>query len=123
EEPPPGAAACVGAVLGFAAVSVARVRPIRELGIWGALGLAISWLVAFTLFPALQLALRTPTGTTGVAGGTVYGRLAAAVPAFTFRHRRALVTTALLLCAAGAVALFGIPGRVRPMPVAVGSLP
>ena len=118
----PVTASTVAAVLGFAALSVSRVRPIRELGIWTALGLAISWLVAFTLFPALQLALRTPTGTTGVAGGRVYGRLAAALPAFTFRHRRALVTTALLLCAAGAVALFGIPGRLRPMPVAVDSL-
>jgi uncharacterized protein len=118
----PVTASTFAAVLGFAALSVSRVRPIRELGIWTALGLAISWVVAFTLFPALQLVMRTPTGTTRVASGRIYGRLAAALPAFTFRHRRALVTTALLLCAAGAIALFGIPGRLRPMPVAVDSL-
>ncbi|HYY52913.1 MAG TPA: MMPL family transporter, partial [Myxococcales bacterium] len=118
----PVTASTFAAVMGFAALSVSRVRPIRELGIWTALGLAISWVVAFTLFPALQLALRTPTGTTRVAGGRVYAHLAAALPAFTFRRRLALVAAALLLCIAGAVALFGIPGRLRSMPVGVDSL-
>jgi predicted RND superfamily exporter protein len=118
----PVTASTFAAVMGFAALAVSQVRPIRELGIWTALGLAISWVVAFTLFPALQLALRTPTGATGMAGARVYGRLAAAIPAFTFRYRRPLVSAALLLCAAGGVALFGIPGRLPPMPVGVDSL-
>ena len=65
----PVTASTVAAVMGFAALSVSKLRPIQELGIWTALGLAISWLVAFTLFPALQLMLRTPTGTARVAGG------------------------------------------------------
>ena len=34
------------------------------MGLWTAVGLAIAWVVAFTLFPALQKALRTPTGRT-----------------------------------------------------------
>ena len=118
----PVSASTFAAVMGFAALSVSKVRPIRELGIWTAIGLAISWVVAFTLFPALQLVLQTPTGATGVAGGKMYGRLAAALPAFTFRHRRGLVAAALLLCLAGAAALFGIPGRLRSMPVGVDSL-
>src|SRR5205807_2850048 len=57
----PVTASMAAAVLGFASLSVSALRPIREMGIWTALGLLISWIVAFTLFPALQLALRTPT--------------------------------------------------------------
>jgi predicted RND superfamily exporter protein len=110
------------AVLGFAALAVSKVRPIRELGIWTALGLSISWVVAFTLFPALQLRLHTPTGTARIAAGGLYERFTARLPAFTFRHRRRLVTAALLICVAGAVALFGIPGRLSHMPVSVDSL-
>jgi predicted RND superfamily exporter protein len=118
----PVTASTFAAVFGFAALAVSKVNPIRELGIWTALGLAISWVVAFTLFPALQLVLRTPTRTARIAAFGLYDRFAAALPVFTFRHRRGLVTTVLLLCAAGGVALFGIPGRLSPMPVAVDSL-
>ena len=118
----PVTASTFAAVLGFAALTVSKVRPIRELGIWTALGLSISWVVAFTLLPALQLLLRTPTGTAGAAEGGLYRRLAAKVPELAFRHRRVLVGAALLLCIAGAGALFGIPGLLRPMSVGVDTL-
>lgn len=118
----PVTASTFAAVLGFAALSVSKVVPIREMGLWTALGLAISWVVAFTLFPALQLVLRTPTGVARVAGGGLYERLVEALPDFTFRHRRALVGAALLLCLAGAVALFGLPGRLAPMAVGTDTL-
>ncbi|HYR18174.1 MAG TPA: MMPL family transporter, partial [Myxococcales bacterium] len=118
----PVTASTFAAVMGFAALSVSKVRPIRELGIWTALGLAISWLVAFTLFPALQLVLRTPTGTAGASRSGLYQRVAAEVPAFAFRHRRRLVAAVLLLCVAGAAALFGVPGLLRPMSVGVDTL-
>jgi uncharacterized protein len=118
----PVTASTLAAVLGFAALSISKVRPIRELGIWTASGLAISWLVAFTLLPALQLALRTPTGTPGPARGGLYDRIAAGLPAFTFRHRRGLVAAPLVLCLAGAAALFGVPGRLPPMSVGVDTL-
>src|SRR3989449_803615 len=118
----PVTASTFAAVMGFAALSVSKVRPIEELGIWTALGLAVSWVVAFTLFPALQLMLRTPTGTARVAGGKLYGRVAAAIPAFTRRYRRGLVAAVLLLCLAGVAALLGIPGLLSPMPVGIDSI-
>jgi len=118
----PVTASTFAAVMGFAALSVSKVRPIEELGIWTALGLAVSWVVAFTLFPALQLVLRTPTGTARVAGGKLYGHVAAAIPAFTRRYRRGLVAAVLLLCLAGAAALLGIPGLLSPMPVGIDSI-
>jgi uncharacterized protein len=116
----PVTASTFAAVLGFAALSVSKVVPIREMGLWTAVGLAISWVVAFTLFPALQLVLRTPTGT--ARGGGVYERLVRALPEFTFRHRRGFVGSVLLLCVAGAVALFGIPGRLPAMAVGTDTL-
>ncbi len=118
----PVSASTAAAVLGFAALAVSPIRPIREMGLWTALGLALSWVVTFTLFPALQRALRTPTGRTVPVRTALYDRLAAAVPAFSFRHRRGLVAGALLLAAAGLVALAGVPGRLAPMKVGVDSL-
>jgi predicted RND superfamily exporter protein len=59
----PVTASTIAAVLGFGALAVSRIRPVREMGVWTAVGLALGWVVAFTLFPALQKVLRTPTST------------------------------------------------------------
>jgi predicted RND superfamily exporter protein len=118
----PVTASSVAAILGFAALGVSAIRPIREMGLWTAAGLAIAWIVAFTLFPALQKILRTPTGRTVPIRTEAYDRLAAALPAFTWRWRWPLVAVALLLPVAGAVALFGWPGRVAPMRLGVDAL-
>jgi len=118
----PVTASTMAAAVGFAALAVSRIRPIREMGIWTAVGLVLSWVVAFTLFPALQLALRTPTGRSVQVRSALYDRLAASLPAFTFRHRRSLTGGALALCGAGLVALFGVPGLVKGMSVEVDTL-
>ncbi|HET9555210.1 MAG TPA: MMPL family transporter, partial [Anaeromyxobacteraceae bacterium] len=118
----PVTASSVAAVLGFAALAVSPIRPIREMGVWTAAGLALSWVVAFTLFPALQKVLRTPTGRTVPIRSALYDRVAGALPAFTWRLRVPLVAAALLLSAAGVVALTGLPGRLAPMRVGVDSL-
>src|SRR5205823_13385270 len=79
----PVTASTYAAALGFAALAVSSVRPIREMGIWTALALVISWVVAFTLFPALQLVLRTPTRTAAAIGGGASHPLAALLPRLT----------------------------------------
>ncbi|HEY1418378.1 MAG TPA: MMPL family transporter, partial [Myxococcaceae bacterium] len=118
----PVTASSVAAMLGFAALVVSRIRPIREMGLWTAAGLAIAWAVAFTLFPALQRLLRTPTGRMVPIRSALYDRVAEAIPGFTFRWRWPLLVAALALSAAGLVALFGIPGRLSPMRLGVDSL-
>jgi len=118
----PVTASMLAAVLGFAALAVSPIRPIREMGIWTAVALVLAWVVAFTLFPALQLALRTPTGRSVAVRSALYDRVASALPAFTFRYRWALTAGALAFCAAGVVALFGAPGLVRGMSVGVDTL-
>ncbi|ABS27287.1 RND family transporter [Anaeromyxobacter sp. Fw109-5] len=118
----PVTASSAAAVAGFAALAVSRIRPIREMGLWTAAGLAIAWVVALTLFPALQRALRTPTRRSVEIRARLYERVAGALPAFTWRWRRPLVAAALGLAAAGLVALVGVPGRVAPMEVGLDVL-
>ena len=118
----PVTASTVAAVLGFGALQVSKIRPVREMGLWTASGLALGWVVAFTLFPALQRLFRTPTSRSVATRTGVYDRLAEFLPGFTYRFRWPLVVGSLVLSAAGAFALFGIPGRLEHMKVGVDSL-
>ncbi len=115
----PVTASIAAAALGFAALYVSKIQPLRELGIWTALGLVIAWIIAFTLFPALQLALKTPTRAPGMHAPDLYDRISEKIPEFSSRHRKLLVFGALFVSLLGAVALFGIPGKLAPMSVGV----
>ena len=101
--------------VGFAALVVSSIRPIREMGIWVAVGLTLTWVVVFTLFPALQKLLKTPTQHEQRAAGAWFVHFATWLPRFSYRCRWALVGTALLLCGVGTVSLFGAPGLIAPM--------
>jgi predicted RND superfamily exporter protein len=101
--------------VGFAALMVSNIRPIREMGLWVAVGLALTWVIVFTLFPALQRLLRTPTQHEQPAAGTWFVRFAMWLPRFSYRWRWPLVVSALALCGLGGVALFGAPGIMSPM--------
>jgi len=102
---------------GFAALMVSNIRPIHEMGLWVAVGMVFTWVIVFTLFPALQKLLRTPTEQErGMAGAWLVG-FATWLPRFTYRWRWLLVVTSLVLSGLGAVALFGLPGIVGRVPV------
>ncbi|MCC6850242.1 MAG: MMPL family transporter [Deltaproteobacteria bacterium] len=103
--------------VGFAALAVSDIRPIREMGAWVALGLAAVWVITLTLFPALQAILRTPTGQERRTFGPWIQRFATWLPRATYRWRWPLVASSLVLSALGAVALFGLPGVVTPMKI------
>ncbi len=118
----PVTASAVAAVLGFGALGVSKIRPVREMGLWTAAGLAIAWVVALTLFPALQKVLRTPTRRAVQVRSALYDRAADALPRLTYRLRWPLLVGALALSAAGLAALLGIPGRLAPMRVGVDAL-
>jgi hypothetical protein len=111
--------ACTASVfataVGFAALVVSHIRPIREMGIWVAVGLVISWVTTFTLFPALQSILKTPTQVEQKLAAPWFVRFTAWLPGATYRFRYALVGGALAICALGAVALCGVRGVVTPM--------
>ena len=106
--------------VGFAALAVSKIRPVRMMGIWVAIGLVFTWLLVFTLFPALQRILRTPTEQGRKAAGQWFIALTLWLPRFSYRWRWLLVPGALVMCALGAVALFGLPfGLLSPMELQV----
>lgn len=118
----PVTASIVAALLGFAALAVSQIRPIREMGVWTASGLALSWLTSFTLFPALQRLLACPTRRGLTSTGRLYARLADALPGFTYRFRWPVLLVATVVMLAGAGSLFGVPGQLTPMRMEVDAV-
>jgi predicted RND superfamily exporter protein len=111
----PCTASMFATAVGFGALAVSDIRPVREMGLWTASGLIVAWIGCFTLFPALQSLLRTPMRSEKVAIGKWFpGFVDALVPA-SRRYRWPLVGGALLLMMCGAAALFGIPRLVAPI--------
>jgi len=108
-------ASVFAAAVGFAALTVSNIRPIRELGIWTSGGLLLGWIVCFTLYPALQKVLRAPTRQQQQVAGTWVIRAADVIPRWSYRWRWPLVLTALALAIAGLIALLGIPGVLPGM--------
>jgi len=100
--------------VGFAALMVSDIRPIKEMGLWVAVGLVLAWVITFTLFPALQRILRTPTREGERPASDRFVRIATWLPRASYRWRWPLVGASLALSAAGWVALFGGLG-VAPM--------
>ncbi len=118
----PCTASMFATAVGFAALTVSDIRPVREMGLWTACGLIVAWVTCFTLFPALQSLLRTPqSGGSPAAGGRFTAFVDALVPA-TRRYRWPLVIGALGLMLCGAAALFGIPGRLAPLTLETDAL-
>jgi predicted RND superfamily exporter protein len=111
----PCTASIFAAAVGFAALAVSGIRPIREMGMWVAAGMGWTWLTAFTLFPALERVLRTPTQSERRTAGAWWPRVVAWLPAATYRARWTLVPAAIVLMLLGLTALLGIPGRIEPM--------
>jgi len=118
----PITASTIAAAIGFAALAVSSIRPIREMGIWTAVGLVISWVVAYTLFPALQRVLRTPTRQRVAVRSALYDRIVRVLPGWTYRYRWPLVSGGLAACAAGVLAITGVPGVLGSISVKVDVL-
>ena len=115
-------ASVFAAAVGFAALTVSNIRPIRELGIWTSGGLLLGWVVCFTLYPALQTVLRAPTRRQRQVAGAWVIRAADVIPHWSYRWRWPLVTIALALAISGLIALLGIPGVLPGMELETDAL-
>ncbi len=118
----PSTASIFATAVGFGALVVSDIRPIREMGIWTACGLVIAWVACFTLFPALQSLLHTPLRAQGAAAGKWFPRFVELLVPATRRYRWLFVAAALVLMLCGAAALFGIPGRIPPLALETDAL-
>ncbi len=115
-------ASVFAAAVGFAALAVSEIRPIRELGIWTAAGLVLGWVVCFTLYPSLQVLLRTPTRRERAVSGGWVERAAGLLPRWSYARRWPILTAALGLALAGVIAVAGLPGVIAPMRLQVDAL-
>ncbi len=118
----PSTASMFATAVGFAALAVSDIRPVREMGIWTACGLVIAWLGCFTLFPALQSLLRTPLRSERAAVSKWFPRFVDFIVPATRRYRWLLIAAALILMLAGAAALFGVPGKLPALALETDAL-
>jgi uncharacterized protein len=118
----PSSASIFATAVGFAALAISEIRPVREMGLWTACGLIVAWVGCFTLFPALQSFFRTPLRSEGGHVGKRYARFVDVWLPATQRYRWTFILGALVLMLCGAAALFGIPGRLSPLALETDAL-
>jgi hypothetical protein len=118
----PCSASMFATAVGFAALSVSEIRPVREMGLWTACGLVVAWVTCFSLFPALQSMLRAPMRSGSVREQKWFLAFVDLLVPTTRRYRWSLVTGALVIMACGAAALFGIPGKLAPLTLETDAL-
>jgi predicted RND superfamily exporter protein len=118
----PCTASMFATAVGFAALAVSDIRPVREMGLWTACGLMAAWVGCFTLFPALQSLLRAPRRTSAVGHDKWFLRLVDVLVPATRRYRWFLVSGAVLIMLCGAASLFGIPGKLKPLQLETDAL-
>ncbi len=118
----PCTASMFATAVGFAALSVSDIRPVREMGLWTACGLIGAWVGCFTLFPALQSFLRAPRRSGAVSDDKWFARFVDVLVPATRRYRWLLVAGAVLIMLCGAAALFGIPGKLAPLQLETDAL-
>jgi uncharacterized protein len=111
----PCTASMFAAAVGFGALAISNIRPVREMGLWTACGLTVAWVGCFTLFPALQSLLRTPIRSAKVPKANWFLGFADMLVPASRRLRWPLIIGAITLMLCGAAALFGIPGVFAPL--------
>jgi uncharacterized protein len=111
----PCTASMFATAVGFGALAISDIRPVRQMGLWTACGLIVAWVGCFTLFPALQSLLRTPMRSEQMPGGKWFPAFVDWLVPASRRYRWPLVGGALVLMLCGAAALFGIPRVIAPL--------
>jgi predicted RND superfamily exporter protein len=111
----PCTASMFATAVGFGALAISDIRPVRDMGLWTACGLVVAWIGCFTLFPALQSLLRTPLRSEQAPAGRWFPAFVHMLVPASRRYRWVFVGGALVLMLCGAAALFGIRGVVAPL--------
>jgi uncharacterized protein len=118
----PCTASMFATAVGFAALTVSDIRPVREMGLWTACGLIGAWVACFTLFPALQSVLRAPRRLDAATDDKWFGKFVDVLVPATRRYRWFLVAGAVLIMLCGVTSLFGIPGKLAPLELETDAL-
>jgi uncharacterized protein len=111
----PCTASMFATAVGFGALAISDIRPVRDMGLWTACGLIVAWIGCFTLFPALQSLLRAPMRSEKVPVAKWFPGFVDRLVPVSRRFRWLFVGAAVALMLCGAAALFGIPGVIAPL--------
>ena len=111
----PCTASMFATAVGFGALAISDIRPVRQMGLWTACGLVVAWIGCFTLFPAMQSLMRTPMRSQQASAGKWFPAFVDVLVPASRRYRWVLVGGALVLMLCGAAALFGIRGVIAPL--------
>jgi uncharacterized protein len=111
----PCTASMFATAVGFGALAISDIRPVRDMGVWTACGLVVAWIGCFTLFPALQSLLRTPMRSEQARVAKWFPNFVDVLVPASRRYRWPLVGGALAVMACGAAGLFGVPGLISPL--------
>lgn len=118
----PCTASMFATAVGFAALAVSEIRPVREMGLWTAGGLVAAWAACFTLFPALQSLLKAPRRDSSRPEEKWFAAFVDVLVPATRRYRWPLVLGAVAVMFCGAASLFGIPGKLKPLELETDAL-
>jgi uncharacterized protein len=118
----PCTASMFATAVGFGALAISDIRPVRDMGLWTAGGLIVAWIGCFTLFPALQSLLRTPMRSEKASVAEWFPSFADALIPVSDRYRWPLVGGALVLMLCGTAVLFGIPHVIAPIALETDAL-
>jgi uncharacterized protein len=118
----PCTASMFATAVGFAALAVSEIRPVREMGLWTAAGLIAAWTACFTLFPALQSLFKAPRRDSSRAEEKWFAAFVDVLVPATRRYRWPLVLGAIVVMFCGAASLFGIPGKLKPLQLETDAL-
>lgn len=91
----------VTTAIGFLTLLVSSIEPVRQFGMYSAIGVGIAYVLSFSLFPALLLLLKTPAISRNEKNKERWGKFLTGAYAAVFKHKKLVYTTCLLLAVGG----------------------
>ena len=96
----------VTTVIGFASLTISPLSPVRSLGVWAAIGLALTTFCAFVFFPPILATLGFGTASATGSWEARWARRGKSIGRWAHSHRGAVLLSAGLI---SGVALLGVP--------------
>lgn len=87
--------------IGFLTLLVSSIEPVRQFGLYSAIGVAIAYILSFTFFPALLLLLRTPTIITKGNNKVRWQKFLSRCFDSIFKYQKIIYTISILIAVGG----------------------
>jgi predicted RND superfamily exporter protein len=92
--------------IGFLALMVSPVKPVKEFGLYAAIGVVIAYIISFTAYPAVLLLLPAPVNAIKNNDKFKWNKLTAGLFKFSFNNAKRIVFISILLLIGGFYAAF-----------------